>query len=61
MPAYSPDGRWVLIGNTEGNEGNLQVFPTWHSAQEWIDYAYDCCVFRELTAEERELFGLPQR
>ena len=59
--SYSPDGSHVLIGNTEGNEGSLQVFPTWHSYQELIDYAYDCCVFCELTAEERQLFGLPER
>ena len=32
---------------------SLQVFPTWHSAQELIDYAYECCVFRELPVEER--------
>ncbi|MCJ7660041.1 MAG: hypothetical protein MUO67_12925, partial [Anaerolineales bacterium] len=60
-PAYSPDGSYVLIGSTEGNEGSLQVFPTWHSTEELIDYAKQCCVFRELTAEERELFGLPER
>jgi WD40 repeat protein len=59
--SYSPDGRYVLIGNTEGNEGSLQVFPTWHSYQELIEYAYECCVFRQLTPEERELFGLPER
>jgi hypothetical protein len=34
---------------------------SWHSNQDQIDYAYECCVFRELTAEERELFGLPER
>ncbi|MCJ7535213.1 MAG: WD40 repeat domain-containing protein, partial [Anaerolineales bacterium] len=60
-PAYSPDGRWVLIGSIEGNRGKLQVFPTWHSAEELIKYAREHCVFRELTAEERELFGLPER
>ena len=60
-PDYSPDGRWVLIGSTETKEGHLQVFPTWHSKEELIDYAYDCCVFRELTPGERELFGLPER
>ena len=55
--AYSPDGRRILIGSTDG----YPMFSYWHSAQELIDYAYDCCVFRELTAEERQLFGLPER
>jgi WD40 repeat protein len=61
LPVYSPDGRWVAIGTTEGNEGKLLVFPTWHSAKELIAYAKEHCVFRELTAEERMLFGLPER
>jgi WD40 repeat protein len=56
--AYSPDGSRVLIGN---DLGSLQVFPAWQTTQELIDYAYECCVFRDLTAEERELFGLPER
>jgi WD40 repeat protein len=55
--AYSPDGSRVLVG---GNS-KFQVYPTWHSTQELIDYAYECCVFRELTPEEREIFGLPER
>lgn len=25
------------------------------------EVAYDCCVFREMTPEEREQFGLPPR
>jgi hypothetical protein len=40
---------------------SLQTFPTWHSKEDLNDYAYDCCMFRQLTLEERELFGLPQR
>jgi WD40 repeat protein len=60
-PVYSPDGRWVAIGTTEGTEGKLQIFPTWHSTEELIAYAREHCVFRELTVEERELFGLPER
>jgi hypothetical protein len=47
-----------VVSNTQGI---LQIFPTWHSTQELIDYAYECCVFRELTVEERQLFGLPER
>jgi WD40 repeat protein len=56
--AYSPDGKQVLVGTDNEDQSSLQVFPTWHSKEELIDYAYDCCVFRELTAEERQLFGL---
>ena len=54
----SPDGSFVLIGCTSGT---LQVFPAWHSAEDLITYAKEHCVFRELTPEERELFGLPER
>jgi len=55
--AYSPDGSRVLVGG----QSKFQIYPTWYSTQELIDYAYECCVFRELTAEEREVFGLPER
>ena len=61
FPSYSPDGSRVAIGSTSGTEGNLHIFPTWHSAEELIKYAREHCVFRELTAEERALFGLPER
>ena len=56
---YSPDGKHILIGTTEGSYGSLQVFPTWHSTQELIDYARQYKVFRQLTPEERGRFGLP--
>ena len=56
---YSPDGKHILIGTTEGSFGSLQVFPTWHSTQELIDYARQHQVFRQLTQEERVRFGLP--
>jgi WD40 repeat protein len=61
LPAYSPDGTRVLIGNTDGDWGKLQVFPVWHSLEELIDYAKECCVVRELTPGEREKFGLKPR
>jgi WD40 repeat protein/uncharacterized membrane protein len=60
-PAYSPDGRRVLIGNIEGDWGSVQIFPTWHSTDELIAYARECCLVRELTPDEREQFGLPPR
>ena len=60
-PAYSPDGTRVLIGNTEGDWGKLQVFPVWDTLEVLIDYAKECCVVRELTPGEREVFGLPPR
>jgi WD40 repeat protein len=58
IASYSPDGNYVLSGTTAGT---LKVYPTWHSQEELIAYARECCVVRELTPEERELFGLPPR
>jgi len=55
---YSPDGNRVLIASTEGDHGSLQVFPTWQTTQELVDYARQHKVFRQLTQEERERFGL---
>ena len=54
--SYSPDGTKVLIGS---NQGTLEIYPTWNSVPELIDYARECCLVRELTPEERQLFGLP--
>ena len=54
----SPDGSYVLIGSTSGI---LQVFPAWPSTEDLITYAKEHCAFRELTQEERQLFGLPER
>jgi WD40 repeat protein len=59
IPAYSPDGTQVLIGNLMGRLGTLQIFPVWDSLEELVAYAKECCVTRELTADEREVFGLP--
>ena len=61
-PDWSPDGNFLLvsISNTVG-PGQSGVWRVWQSTQELIDYAKECCVFRELTPEEREAFGLPER
>jgi len=58
---YSPDETKLLIGNFEGDWGMLQVFPVWDTLEELVAYAKECCVVRELTTDERELFGLPPR
>jgi hypothetical protein len=51
--AWSPDGKYL------GAVAN-QVIATrvWQSTDELIQYAKECCVFRELTAAERDQFGL---
>jgi WD40 repeat protein/serine/threonine protein kinase/DNA-binding XRE family transcriptional regulator len=56
--SLSPDGTQMLIGF---NDGSTSIFPTWGTPEELIAYARECCVLRELTPEERELFGLPPR
>ena len=56
--SLSPDGTQMLIGS---NDGATSIYPTWATPEELIDYARECCVLRELTSEERDLFGLPPR
>jgi WD40 repeat protein len=56
--AYSPDGSKVLLAT---GDGTTKIFPTWHSPQELIDHANECCVVRELTLDERDQFGLPEK
>ncbi|HSG17853.1 MAG TPA: hypothetical protein VLE70_16230, partial [Anaerolineae bacterium] len=53
---WSPDGSRVL---TTGWLDAPDIRPVWQSTKELIEYAYDCCVFRQLTPEERDQFGLP--
>ncbi|MDX1687201.1 MAG: protein kinase [Candidatus Promineifilaceae bacterium] len=53
---WSPDGSRVL---TTGHFPAPDIRPVWQFTEELIEYAYECCVFRELTPEEREQFGLP--
>ena len=56
----SPDASRVA---TTIGYGPLQdkvfVWPIWADTQSLIDYARRCCVLRDLTSEERSLFGLP--
>ena len=54
--SWSPNGKQIAISDWNGN---LSIYPAWQSLEELIDYAKDCCVFRQLTPEEREQFGLP--
>ncbi|NKQ35626.1 MAG: WD40 repeat domain-containing protein [Chloroflexi bacterium] len=56
-PSWSPDGDFIAV--SDDFYGNVYIIPAWQSTQELVDYAKACCLIRELTAEERELFGLP--
>jgi WD40 repeat protein len=55
---WSPNGDYFAV---VGMYTAMQVWRVWQTKEELIDYARECCVFRELTAEEREQFGLPPR
>jgi WD40 repeat protein len=53
--AWSPDGtRLVGVGLIP----SVEIHRVWQTTQELIDYAKECCVFRELTEAERAQFGL---
>ncbi|NIS83051.1 MAG: hypothetical protein GTO14_23265 [Anaerolineales bacterium] len=53
---WSSDGKYVIVG---GSTNVPEIRRVWKSTAELIAYAKECCVFRELTAEERAQFGLP--
>jgi hypothetical protein len=52
---WSPDGDYVIVA---GYFTTPMLRRVWPSTEELIAYARECCVTRELTDEERELFGL---
>jgi WD40 repeat protein len=52
---WSPTGKYLA---TIGDEQPARLWRVWQSTQELIDYARQCCVLRDLTAKEREQFGL---
>ena len=52
---WTPDGERLLIKVND----DVLFLPVWNTTQALIDYARACCVVRELTAEDREMFGLP--
>jgi WD40 repeat protein len=52
---WSHDGSKLLITYAD----SIIVLPVWQTTQELIDYAHECCVVRDLTPEDRELYGLP--
>jgi WD40 repeat protein len=53
---WSPDGQNLAI---VGLETLISVWRVWQTTEELVEYANECCVFRQLTPEEREQFGLP--
>jgi WD40 repeat protein len=59
IPDWSPDGKYLLVSILNlFSPGQSGVWRVWQTTQELIDYAKECCVFRELTEAERTQFGL---
>jgi WD40 repeat protein len=64
MPDRVTETLWSPLGNqivTTGQFPVPEIRPVWQTTEDLIDYAYSCCVFRELTVDEREQFGLLHR
>lgn len=61
VPAWSATGDYLAVAlYSFGVPSRSEIFRVWQSTEELIEYAYECCVFRELTPEERVQFGLPE-
>ena len=54
--AWSPDGKHVVTA--DGGLLSATVWRVWPTLDDLVDYAYECCVVRTLTQEERLQFGL---
>ena len=53
---WSPDGQYVIAATLQPAP---EIYRVWQSTQALVDYAEECCVWRELTIGERQQFGLP--
>lgn len=53
---WSPDGTKLLTSGTDGVVRVWRAFPTTDSL---IQFAKDCCIWQELSPDERVIFGLP--
>jgi WD40 repeat protein/energy-coupling factor transporter ATP-binding protein EcfA2 len=54
---WSPDGEHIAIA---GLDSLISAWRVWQSTEELIDYAKECCTFRELTTAEQAQFGLTE-
>jgi glucose repression regulatory protein TUP1 len=54
---WHPDGEFIMIHGLD----LPYIKRAWQSTEDLIAYAYDCCVWRSLTAEERSQFGLLEK
>jgi WD40 repeat protein len=52
---WSPDGKYIAVAM---EKTPMEIWRVWQSTQELVDYARECCVFRDLTEAERAQFGL---
>ena len=57
--AWSPDMKQIAPSAADGKNRILDLH--WNTTDELIDYTRECRLIRQLTADERELFGLPPR
>lgn len=57
--AWSPDNTQIALSAADGKIRIVDVH--WTTTDELMTYARECCLVRDLTPDERELFGLPAR
>ncbi len=56
---WSPGGEYIIATGNGLREPVIKR--VWTSTDDLMAYAYECCVTRDLTPEERAQFGLPAR
>ena len=59
QPEWSPNGELLAVAvSSLFGPTHSAIWRVWQSTDELVRYAYKCCVFRDLSYEERILYGL---
>lgn len=56
--AWSPNGKYLLTGNSIPEEDTLRIWRVWPNLQDLIDFATSCCQTIELSDEQIKQFGI---
>jgi len=61
LVVWSPNGKYLLTGNSLTDEDRLRVWRVWPSLQDLLEYAKSCCNTIQLSDEQFKQLGIKSR